>query len=145
MTRNRGIKIFNDFHRIIENCLKYDPRDVTLCCEDQDIDAHRSVLMAHSPYFLELLTDRPTENLVVALNKVDGDIFKYVLRFMYDGKVRVAKDRMVDLKELMVRFRMPIPDEMNHFLNEQINTSSKFHNSTPTFFHFYIIFRLFFF
>lgn len=133
MTRNRGIKIINEFHRIIENCSKYDPRDVTLCCEDQDIDAHRNVLMAHSPYFLELLTDRPTENLVVALNKVDGDIFKYVLRYMYDGKVRVAKDKMGNLKELMVRFRMPIPDVVNHFLDEQINNMRKFHNSTSAF------------
>lgn len=133
MVRNKGIKVFNDFHRIIENYSKSDPKDVTLCCEDGDIDAHRNVLMAHSPYFSELLTNRPIENLVVALNKVDGDIFKYVLQFMYKGKVRVAKDRMGDFKELLLRFRMPIPDEVNYFLNQKINIMSKFHNFTSIF------------
>lgn len=135
MIRNKGIQIFNKYHRIIENCSKSDANDVTLCCEDRDIDVHRNVLMAYSPYFSDLLTDRPTENLVVALNKVDGTIFKYVLQFMYGGKVRVAEDRMDDFKELMVRFRMPIPDAVNHFLNETINIISKFHkkkNSTST-------------
>lgn len=138
MVRNKAIKIFNRFHRYIKiDSDESDPKDVTLCCEDRDIDAHRNVLMAHSPYFSELLTNRPTESLVVALNIVDGDIFTYVLQYMYKGKVRVARDRIGDFKDLLLRFLMPIPDEVNHILKQKINITSKFHNSTPIFLLFY--------
>lgn len=52
--------------------------DVTLCCDDQFIKAHKVILSACSPYFKKILTVKPHRNYV-SLVIINYCIYFYVL------------------------------------------------------------------
>ncbi|CAG0925000.1 unnamed protein product, partial [Notodromas monacha] len=66
--------------------------DVTLCCQGQNIRAHRMVLSACSPFFHDLLREHPGKHPIIILNDVMYEDLSVLMQFMYKGEVDVAAE-----------------------------------------------------
>ena len=92
---------WNDFERNISSAFK-DIRDekeffdVTIACEDEQLQAHKVILSACSPFFRSVLRrNQPSSqqgSLVLYLKGVTYRDMESVLNFMYHGEVNVAQD-----------------------------------------------------
>ena len=69
--------------------------DVTLACDDDQIQAHKTALSACSPFFRSILTKNPQQqNLFIYLKGVKYRDLLSVLDFMYQGEVNIEQDRL---------------------------------------------------
>ncbi|XP_059089315.1 protein abrupt-like isoform X2 [Tigriopus californicus] len=70
--------------------------DVTLACNSKQFTAHKVVLSACSPYFRQLLKTNPCQHPIIILRDIEEEDLKSLLKFMYNGEVRIPEDRMKD-------------------------------------------------
>jgi len=101
MTSEKFCLRWNDFERNISSAFK-DIReekeffDVTIACEDEQLQAHKVILSACSPFFRNVLrrNQPPSQQgmLVLYLKGVNFRDMESVLNFMYHGEVNVAQD-----------------------------------------------------
>ncbi|XP_037091258.1 broad-complex core protein isoforms 1/2/3/4/5-like, partial [Pollicipes pollicipes] len=68
--------------------------DITLCCEGEQLRAHRMMLSACSPYFRELLKGLPCQQMVIFLKDTSAADLRAVIEFMYKGSVNVAQSQL---------------------------------------------------
>ena len=68
--------------------------DVTLVCENEQINAHKVIISACSPFFRNILTRNPHKNPLVYLKGVHVSDMKSVLDFMYHGEVSVSQENL---------------------------------------------------
>jgi len=69
--------------------------DVTLSCEDeQQLEAHKVILSACSPFFRNILRRNPHAHPLLYLKGVKYTDLQSVLNFMYHGEVNVAQEEL---------------------------------------------------
>jgi BTB/POZ domain len=69
--------------------------DVTLSCDDeQQLQAHKVILSACSPFFRNILRRNPHQHPLLYLKGVKYTDLQSVLNFMYHGEVNVAQDEL---------------------------------------------------
>jgi len=68
--------------------------DVTLACDDDQIQAHKVILSACSPFFRNVLKRNPHQHPLLYLKGVKYTDLQSVLNFMYHGEVNVAQDEL---------------------------------------------------
>jgi len=68
--------------------------DVTLACDDSQIQAHKVILSACSPFFRNILRRNPHQHPLVYLKGVKYTELLSVLNFMYMGEVNVAQEEL---------------------------------------------------
>jgi len=69
--------------------------DVTLACDDDNqIQAHKVILSACSPFFRNVLRRNPHQHPLLYLKGVKYEELLSVLNFMYMGEVNVAKEEL---------------------------------------------------
>lgn len=68
--------------------------DVTLVCDDEQIQAHKIILSACSPFFRKVLRRNPHPHPLVYLKGVKFRSLQSVLDFMYHGKVYVTLEEL---------------------------------------------------
>jgi len=68
--------------------------DVTLACDDEQIQAHKVILSACSPFFRNILRRNPHQHPLLYLKGVKYTDLQSVLNFMYHGEVNVAQDEL---------------------------------------------------
>ena len=68
--------------------------DVTLACEDQCVEAHRSILSTCSPIFHNILKLKPHSQPVIFLRGVSHQILMALMDFMYKGEVSIGQDSL---------------------------------------------------
>jgi len=66
--------------------------DVTLACEDEQIQAHKVILSACSPFFRQILRRNAHQHPLLYLKGVKYTDVQSVLNFMYHGEVNVAQE-----------------------------------------------------
>ena len=66
--------------------------DVTLACHDYQVQAHKVILSACSPFFKAVLKKNPHPNPLIYLKGIKDKEIEAVLKFMYHGEVIVAQD-----------------------------------------------------
>jgi len=66
--------------------------DITLACEDEQIQAHKVILSACSPFFRSVLKRNRHEHPLLYLKGVKFTELEAVLNFMYQGEVNVAQE-----------------------------------------------------
>jgi len=91
---------WNDFETNISIAFR-DLRDnkdffnVTLCCDDDSqVDAHKTILSACSPFFRSVLKRNPHQHPLLYLKGVKYKEMVAILDFMYMGEVNVAQDEL---------------------------------------------------
>ena len=65
--------------------------DVTLACDDSQVQAHKVILSACSPFFRNILRRNPHQHPLLYLKGVKYKELLSVLNFMYQGEVNVAQ------------------------------------------------------
>ena len=68
--------------------------DVTLACDDDQIQGHKVILSACSPFFRSILRRNRHEHPLLYLKGVKYADLVSVLNFMYHGEVNVAQDEL---------------------------------------------------
>jgi len=68
--------------------------DVTLACDDSQIQAHKVILSACSPFFRNVLRRNPHQHPLLYLKGVKYKDILAVLNFMYMGEVNVAQEEL---------------------------------------------------
>jgi len=90
---------WNDFESNISGAFKdirdaKDFFDVTLACDDDQLQAHKVILSACSPFFRNILKRNPHQHPLLYLKGVKYSDLQSVLNFMYHGEVNVAQDEL---------------------------------------------------
>jgi len=90
---------WNDFETNISVAFKEireekDFFDVTLACDDSQIQAHKVILSACSPFFRTVLRRNPHQHPLLYLKGVKYQELISVLNFMYNGEVNVAQEEL---------------------------------------------------
>ena len=88
---------WNDFENNISNSFRElrddkDFFDVTLACDDHQLEAHKVILSACSPFFISVLKKNPHPHPLFYLKGVKYEDILLVLNFMYHGEVSVAQE-----------------------------------------------------
>jgi len=66
--------------------------DVTLACDEEQVQAHKVILSACSPFFRAVLRKNPHSHPLLYLKGVKYGDMQAVLNFMYHGEVNVAQE-----------------------------------------------------
>ena len=66
--------------------------DVTIACEDEQLQAHKLILSACSPFFKTVLFRNRHEHPLLYLKGILVKEMEALLNFMYYGEVNVAQD-----------------------------------------------------
>ena len=68
--------------------------DCTLSCGSRQIQAHKLILSACSPFFKTVLKQNPHQHPLLYLKGIDLTNLQAVLNFMYNGEVNVAQEEL---------------------------------------------------
>ena len=91
---------WNDFHQSIARCYNdlrtgVDFSDVTLVCEDdQQIEAHRIILTACSPFFSTVLRRNKHPHPIIYMRGVKAKELVAILDFIYYGEANIYQEDM---------------------------------------------------
>jgi len=90
---------WNDFENNISNAFKElrddkDFFDITIACDDEQIQAHKVILSACSPFFRNVLRRNPHQHPLLYLKGVRYVDLQSVMNFMYHGEVNVAQEEL---------------------------------------------------
>eukprot|EP00092_Neocalanus_flemingeri_P013215 GFUD01014242.1.p1 GENE.GFUD01014242.1~~GFUD01014242.1.p1 ORF type:complete len:314 (+),score=96.19 GFUD01014242.1:30-971(+) len=90
---------WNDFESNISSAFRElrddkDFFDVTLACDDDQLQAHKVILSACSPFFRTILRRNKHEHPLLYLKGVKYADLVSVLNFMYQGEVNVAQEEL---------------------------------------------------
>jgi broad-like protein len=90
---------WNDFESNISSAFRElrddkDFFDVTLACDDEQIQAHKVILSACSQFFRNVLRRNPHQHPLLYLKGVKFTDLQSVLNFMYHGEVNVAQEEL---------------------------------------------------
>merc|ERR1712086_118784 len=90
---------WNDFENNISGAFRElredkDFFDVTLACDDEQLQAHKVILSACSPFFKSILRRNRHEHPLLYLKGVKYTDLLSVLNFMYHGEVIVAQEEL---------------------------------------------------
>ena len=94
---------WNDFEANISEAFKElrddkDFFDVTLACDDNQMEAHKVIISACSPWFRNILRWHPHQHPLLYLRGVKYSELVAILDFMYNGEVNITQD---DLKSFL--------------------------------------------
>merc|ERR1711892_1527405 len=121
MTENKLCLHWKDFEANMTVALKdlreeKDFFDVTIACDDNQIQAHKVILSACSTFFRNLLRRNPHQHPLLYLKGVQYKDLLRILDFMYNGEVNVAEEELkqflavaADLKVKGLTQKMTIP------------------------------------
>jgi len=90
---------WNDFENNVSTAFRdireeKDFFDVTLACDDSQVEAHKVILAACSPWFRNILRRNPHQHPLLYLKGVKYKELVCVLNFMYQGEVNVAQEEL---------------------------------------------------
>merc|ERR1712202_6705 len=99
MGREKSCLRWNDFESNISNAFRElrddkDFFDVTLACDDEQIQAHKVILSACSVFFRNILRRNPHQHPLLYMKGVKYTDLQSVLNFMYHGEVNVAQEEL---------------------------------------------------
>ena len=87
---------WNDFERNISSAFydfkkEKDFADVTLACADGQVESHKVILAASSPFFKRILKKNPHSHPLIYLKGINSSDVEAVLNYMYHGEVNVEE------------------------------------------------------
>ena len=90
---------WNDFEHNVSSAFdtireEKDFFDVTLVCDNKQVEAHKVIIAACSPFFKSILRRNPHQHPLLYLKGVLYDDLVSVLQFMYKGEVNIAQEQL---------------------------------------------------
>ena len=115
---------WNDFQQNISNAFgslrgDIDFADVTLVCEDdQQIEAHKIVLAASSPFFQNLLMKNKHTHPLIYMRGIRSEDLVAILDFLYHGEANIPQDSLdnflIIAEELKLKGLTNAQDDQNN-------------------------------
>jgi len=99
--------------------------DVTLACEDDQIQAHRVIISACSPFFRNVLRRNPHQHPLLYLKGVKYRELLAILNFMYVGEVNVAQEELNSFLSVAEELKVKGLTQNNSDSSEQKETANK--------------------
>ena len=99
---------WNEFQNIVTSAFEDlksdgDLTDVTLACEDgKQIEAHKVVLAATSPFFLDLLKKNKHQHPLIYMKGVKSENLVAMVEFFYRGETNVPQENLDDFWEFLM-------------------------------------------
>jgi len=90
----RVCQIFRDLATDKDFC------DVTLACENKQVQSHKIILSAVSPILSTLLKENPNQHPLIYLRGVKYDQLVCLMEFIYKGEVNIAQEDVEDFLEM---------------------------------------------
>jgi len=121
---------WNDFEANISSAFRElrddkDFFDVTLACDDEQIQAHKVILSACSPFFRNILRRNPHQHPLLYLKGVKYTDLQSVLNFMYHGEVNIAQEELNSFLAVAEDLRVKGLTQNNSGLKHKEATASK--------------------
>jgi len=73
--------------------------DVTLVCNDGEINAHKLILFGGSNFFQSVLTKSTHQHPLIYLKGIQMKYLEAIIEFLYNGKVNIAEEDLNNLLE----------------------------------------------
>jgi len=123
---------WNDFETNISSAFRElrdqkDFFDLTLACEDEEIQVHKVILAACSPFFRNILRRHPHQHPLLYLKGVKYSDLQSVLNFMYHGEVNVAQEDLNSFLALAADLKIKGLTE-----NHTLTSAASKHSTAPT-------------
>jgi hypothetical protein len=136
MTSEKFCLRWNDFESNISNAFKElrddkDFFDVTLACDDEQIQAHKVILAACSPFFRNTLRRNPHQHPLLYMKGVKFTDLQAVLNFMYHGEVNVAQEELNSFLSVAEDLRVKGLTQTQSSSNQSSSKQSTSHQPTP--------------
>jgi len=100
--------------------------DCTLSCGAKQVQAHKIILAACSPFFRSTLRQNPHQHPLLYLKGVEFNDLQAVLTFMYHGEVNVAQEQLNSFlsvaEDLQVKGLTQNKDDMSSHTNHHEDT-----------------------
>ena len=91
------VNISNAFHDFKE---EKDFADVTLACGDNQVEAHKVILAASSPFFKRILQKHPHSHPLIYLKGIKSSDVESVLNYIYHGEVNIEQANLKSFLEV---------------------------------------------
>jgi len=98
--------------------------DVTLACDDDQLQAHKVILSACSPFFRNILRRNKHDHPLLYLKGVKYADLVSVLNFMYQGQVNVAQEELNSFLAVAEELRVRGLSQNNDQLGEKKTSST---------------------
>ena len=90
---------WNDFHQNIKTSFgelrdDKDFSDVTLACEDTELETHKVILSSCSPFFRRILKRNKNQHPLIFMRGFKADQLKAVVDFIYYGEVNILEQEL---------------------------------------------------
>ena len=86
--------VYNDFRSLHKD---EDFTDITLACEDgQELEAHKVMLAAVSPFFQKLLKTKKHAHPLIYMRGIKSANLLAIVNFIYNGEVRINQEDLHD-------------------------------------------------
>merc|ERR1712025_274343 len=93
--------------------------DVTIACDDDQIDAHKVVLSAASSIFEKILKRNPHNHPLIYLKGTSKGQVELLLEFIYSGETNIPEENLNEFLELAKSFCVKgLTDETNESANK---------------------------
>lgn len=137
MTSEKFCLRWNDFESNISSSFRQlkddkDFFDITLACDDEQLQAHKVILGACSPFFRKVLRRNPHQHPLLYLKGIKYTDLQSVLDFMYHGEVNIAQEELnsflsvaEDLRVKGLTQSQPMTENSSHDSQELIHPKSK--------------------
>ena len=122
---------WNDFRNDVSSAFgdlrdDKDFTDVTLACEDgQQVEAHKVVLIASSPFFLNLLKRNKHPHPLVYMRGLKFENLLSLVDFLYHGEANVYQDNLDSFLAMAEEFQLKGLDKREEEPVEQVPRESK--------------------
>merc|ERR1712204_102017 len=81
--------------------------DVTLVCEDgQQLEAHRVILSASSPFFQSILKKNNHQHPLIFMGGVKSKVLKSIIDYVYYGEAKVSKENLNMFMEIAEELKL---------------------------------------
>jgi len=95
--------------------------DVTIACDDDQIEAHKVILSAASPFFHDILKRNPHSHPLLYLKGTAKKDMKLLLDFIYSGETKVPKDQLEDFMTMAISLKVKgLVDVQNYELDDEV-------------------------
>ena len=116
---NFGDNIRSSFEELRED---KDFTDVTLACEDgQQFAAHKMVLIASSPFFLNLLRKNKHSHPLIYMRGVKSEVLTAIVDFLYRGEANVYQENLDSFLALAAELQLKGLEDNQSKENDEIN------------------------
>jgi len=134
MTAEKFCVQWNEFEKDISSAFRHiredrDFFDITIACEDDQIEAHKVILSACSPFFKNVLRRNKHQHPLLYLKGVSYRDMEAVLNFMYHGEVNIAQDDLHSF--LQVAEDLSVRGLTEHRCTDNKHGPSKPHQPAP--------------